>query len=158
MRNYSTDVKRTALEKVLRPGARLMEISREMDIPRDTLYFWMRKAQNGVMSTDGKNSRKNLQEKHRIVLEARGLKEEELGRWLRENGIHESQIDAWEREIGSALGHADGRGNREAILSRENKELQRELRRKDKALAEMSALIVLKKKLASILGEEEPPT
>lgn len=157
MRNYSTDVKRTALEKILRPGASLKEISQEMDIPKDTLYFWMRKAQNGGMS-DRKKLRKKLGDKMALVIEARSLQNEELGRWLREKGLHESQIDAWEREISAALENADGRSGREAAQRDRIKELERELHRKDKALAEMSALIVLKKKLARILGEEEPLT
>jgi RNase P protein component len=72
--------------------------------------------------------------------------------------LHESQIYAWEREICAALENADGRSGREAVQRDRIKELERELHRKDKALAEMSALIVLKKKLARILGEEEPLT
>lgn len=157
MRNYSTDVKRTALEKIFRPGASLKEISQEMDIPKDTLYFWMRKVQNGGMS-DRKKFRKKLGDKMPLVIEARGLQDEELGRWLREKGLHESQINAWEREISAALENADSRSGREAVQRDRIKELERELHRKDKALAEMSALIVLKKKLARILGEEEPLT
>jgi len=158
MRKYSTEMKRRALEKVLRPGAELRTISREMGIPKDTLYFWMRKAQDGSMDTGSKKgSKRGLQDKHRMVLEARSMKDEDLGRWLRENGLHESQIEAWEREIASALESSEERPGREASLSREIKNLERELHRKDKALAEMSALVVLKKKLAHILGDEDPP-
>ena len=40
-------------------------------------------------------------------------------------------------------------------LRKKNKELERELRRKDKALAEMSALVVLKKKVVALWGDEE---
>lgn len=103
MRLYSTDVKRTALEKILRPGANLTAISREMEIPRDTLYFWMRKAENGTMSANKRLARVNLREKHALVLEARSVKKEDLGRWLPEKGFHESSGDAWEREINSLL-------------------------------------------------------
>jgi DNA-binding transcriptional MerR regulator len=158
MRIYSTDVKRTALEKIFRPGANLSEISREMNIPRDTLYFWMRKTQNGVMSNRGRRSRLSLKEKQALVMKARGMNNEDLGLWLRENGFHEGNIDAWQREIEAALENLDDHPRREAEQRGRIKELEREIRRKDSALAEMSALIVLKKKLAKMFGEEESPT
>ena len=156
MRNYSPEIKKTALEKVLRPGADLKEISLEMNIPKDTLYFWQRQVQNGSMSQRNK-SRKSLQEKMNIVLEAGKLKDKELGLWLREKGLTESQITAWEKEITGALEHVDGKDKREAEHKGKIKDLERELRSKDKALAEMSALIVFKKKLDSLFGEENTP-
>lgn len=155
--NYSKNVKRTALEKMLRPGgAAVSDLSREMDIPKETLYTWMRKAKNAGMN--GKKSRRkrsNLLEKMAAVLEARSMADEELGRWLREKGLHDVQLKAWEREISEALASAEGHSGREVSLQKENKELKRDLSRKEKALAEMSALLVLKKKLSAILGEEE---
>jgi len=52
--------------------------------------------------------------------------------------------------------------NEGAILRQRIKELQRELKRKEKALKEASALLALKKKAESIWGvqkdEESPPT
>ena len=155
--NYSTEIKRIALDKMLHPGgASLSAISKEMNIPKDTLYYWKHKAKNGGMSnTNGKKKRSNLRDKMTSVLEARSLGEEELGRWLREKGLHESQINLWEQEIARALENTDGRGGRDAKQNVKIKELERELNRKDKALAEMTALVVLKKKLSAILGEEE---
>lgn len=145
MRNYSFVIKQTALEKIVRPGANLSGISLEMDIPKDTLYFWLRKAKTGSMRPNQRRTRKTLSEKMKIILEVRSLKDEELGKWLREKGFHESQIETWEREIQAALERMDGQSNRERELQKENQELGRELTRKEKALAEMSALLVLKK-------------
>jgi len=157
MRNYSTDVKQTALEKMFRPGGpKLTALSRDMNIPKETLYGWMRKAQNvGMHSGNGQKKRWSLRDKMAAVLEAKSLRDEELGRWLREKGLHEAQINAWEREINAALENVEGRGGREAEQRAKITELEREVNRKDKALAEMSALIVLKKKLAAMLGEED---
>lgn len=158
MRNYSTEVKRTVIEKLLRPdGPTVPELSRDMDIPKETLYTWIQKAKNGTMSKTGKRKpRFNLQEKHRLILEARSLKDEDLGRWLREKGLHESQLISWVEEIDTSLKNAGGRSGCEAELRRKNKDLEKELNRKDKALAEMTALVVLKKKLAELMGEEDP--
>lgn len=157
---YSTDTRRTALEKMLQPGSpHLSAISRDMDIPKDTLYGWLRKAKLGKLNNDrSRKMRTGIQEKMAAILTARSLRDEELGRWLREQGFHEVQLKSWEQEITAALESAAGSGGREAALRQENKELQRELNRKDKALAEMSALMVLKKKWAAILGDEESAT
>ena len=65
--NYSTEVKRTALEKMLRSGGKkLSEISKEMDIPKDTLYFWLRKAKDGSMNRKQKST--SLQQKQAQIL------------------------------------------------------------------------------------------
>lgn len=158
MRNYSAEIKRTAVGKLLKPdGPTISVLSREMNIPKETLYTWIRKAKNGTMIQNGKRrQRMNLREKQTLILETRSLKDENLGLWLREKGLHESQLKMWMQEIDSSLEYTDGRGGREAVLRQENKDLKKELHRKDKALAEMTALVVLKKKLAVLLGEEEP--
>ena len=155
MGKYSTDVKRIALEKIFQPGACLTDISDEMQIPRITLYVWMRSAQNGTMRKRNRRTNMTIVEKQALVIEARKLRDEELGLWLREKGLHESSIDAWEREINSVLSMHDQSASSRSDECARIKELEGELRRKDKALAEMSALIVLKKKLEILFGEEE---
>jgi len=149
-----------ALEKILRPGApNLAAMSVELNIPKETLYGWLRKAQNGSMNKSRVNKNcVNVREKMATVLTARGLHDEELGRWLREKGYHTVQLQSWEQEISAALEGADGHRGREEAQRQKIKELERDLNRKDKALAEMSALIVLKKKLNAILGDVESPT
>ena len=107
MGKYSTDVKRIALEKIFQPGACLTDISDEMQIPRITLYVWMRSAQNGTMRKRNRRTNMTIVEKQALVIEARKLRDEELGLWLREKGLHESSIDAWEREINSVLSMHD---------------------------------------------------
>lgn len=152
---YGTDVKQTVLEKLLRPeGPGVPALSAEYGIPTATLYGWVRLARNGRMSRNG-HSVRTLREKMASVLEARRLPEEELGRWLREKGLHESQLKRWEQEIEVALAAQEERPAREREHERQLKELEREVRRKDKALAEMSALIVLKKKLETMWEREE---
>lgn len=152
---YSTDVKQTVLEKLLRPdGPGVPALSAEYGIPAATLYGWGRLARNGRMSRNG-HSVRTLREKMAAVLEARRLPEEELGRWLREKGLHEAQLKRWEQEIEVALAAQEERPAREREHERQLKELEREVRRKDRALAEMSALIVLKKKLETMWEREE---
>lgn len=157
MKKYGTDVKQTVLEKLLRPGGpTVATLSRELGINETTMYGWVRKARNGTMSRNkSRRGTLSLRDKMAVVLEARGLPDAELGHWLREKGFHEEQLKQWTREIDSALENVGGRSGREAELERELQSVQKELRRKDKALAEMTALVVLKKKLAAILGDED---
>jgi len=154
MNKYSTDVKEAVLRKILGPDGRpVSAVCAEMGLNVRTVYGWIKTAQNGQM---GKKSRKpNMAEKFALVMEARGLTGEDLGRWLRTKGLYEEQLKLWEREIQSQLGKRTDPPSRELEL--ENKELKKELRRKEKALVEMSALVMLKKKLREKFGEEELP-
>lgn len=151
---YSTEVKRMALEKLLRPdGPKVSELSTELGINERTLYGWLWKARKGAMKSNRNNP--NAQEKLTLILEFRQLSEGERGQWLREKGRHEEDLKRWEKEITSALDDADGWKGREAELKKKLKETERDLRRKEKALAEMSALAMLKKKLETIWDDEE---
>lgn len=96
-------------------------------------------------------------EKLAIVLEAATLTEGELGVYLRSKGIHAAMIDEWRAQ---ALGGLRGgeHASKVQIESREIRALRRELARKDKALAETAALLVLKKKVQEIWGDEDDGT
>jgi hypothetical protein len=115
------------------------------------------------MTHSSKETKKNKKawtgaEKLRVLTEAMGLSESDLGALLRREGLHETQLSEWRRSAEAALGEGDIRRGRtklsseaieasEAIRSAARiKELEREVRRKDKALAETAALLVLKKK------------
>jgi hypothetical protein len=100
------------------------------------------------------------EEKLRVVVEAMGLSDEELGAFLRREGLHEAQLKQWRETI---LGALRERGKpkiskRERAAIKRNKQLERELTRKDKALAEVTALLALKKKLEALLGDEDENT
>ena len=81
-------------------------------------------------------------------MRAEGLEGEELGAFLRREAIHLAELELWRKLASEALG--DGR--RQAP-SKEIRRLQAELARKEKALAETAALIVLKKKVEAIWGD-----
>jgi len=112
-------------------------------------------------------------EKLRVLTEAAGLSESNLGALLRREGLHEAQLSEWrlvaEAAATAALGEGEStRRGRAPKLSSEAiqatariKELEREVRRKDRALAETAALLVLKKKVQEIWGnssEDEDDT
>lgn len=94
--------------------------------------------------------------KFAVVLEAAGLSEIDLGEYCRRKGLYPEQITAWRQACinGQKADKAQQKEDREQ--SRKDKkriqELERELRRKDKALAEAAALLVLRKKLNAYWG------
>jgi transposase-like protein len=155
--SYSTNIKRTAVEKILGPSRiPVSEVSEEMGINKRTLYGWLKKSRNGDMNVNKRRSNNHkirFQEKYRAVLEYKRLSEENLGKWLREKGYREDQIKLWEKEIETALDKIDTEPSGE--IEKELRELKKELLRKDKALAEVSALLILKKKLNILMGVEE---
>jgi transposase-like protein len=76
--------------------------------------------------------------------------------WCREQGLYPAELDAWKQDAIAGLGEARAAGAAEAREDRRRvKELERQLHRKDKALAETAALLVLSKKLAAVFHDGE---
>jgi transposase-like protein len=97
------------------------------------------------------------EEKLAIVLEASGLSEGELGVFLRQKGVHAAVLDEWREQALAGLRGTE-RASKLQTESKELRDLRRELKRKDKALAETAALLVLKKKAQEIWGDEDDDT
>ena len=90
------------------------------------------------------------EEKLAVVMEAQGLTEEQLGGFLRQRGLHKATLDEWREAVErGARAELAGRTDKQTSSAdaKRLRELERELARKDKALAEAAALLVLQKKL-----------
>ncbi len=99
------------------------------------------------------------EEKLQAVIEAVGLPEAELGEFLRRQGLHEAQLQQWRDGVLAGLEQHPKRGSKKSSPeARRVRELERELARKDKALAEAAALLILKKKAQAIWGDEADDT
>jgi len=103
----------------------------------------------------------SLEEKLQVILEASALSDRELGAYLRRKGLHEGTLKQWRALLDKALSN----GTAKPKKSREHKEaekrlraMERELKRKNAALAEAAALLVLKKKVQEIWGDEGDDT
>jgi len=98
-------------------------------------------------------------EKLRLVQASYGLNETDLGALLRREGVHEAQLREWRRTAETALGASVNAVSRTpSPEAKRLKALEQEVRRKDKALAETAALLVLKKKVREIWGDEDDIT
>ena len=95
-------------------------------------------------------------EKLNAVINSSGLEDTELGAFLREQGLHEAHLSEWRQQAEKALGKLPA--SPDARLKKENQRLEKELRRKDRALAETAALLVLSKKARALWGDEGDTT
>ena len=143
-------------------------LAAEVGVPRSTLYRWVsdidkltpRTASEAPLSlatTPRPNSMKrpqdwSAQEKLAAVLEAASLSDEELGVFLRSRGLHEAQLQQWRDLVLAGLEPKAVQGTKKAPEGKRLRELKKELRRKDKALAETAAFLVLKKSSGDLGG------
>jgi transposase len=158
---YSEVFKAKIVEKLLHPnGPSACAVSSEVGVPQPTLSRWVREAVRLSDVSKKKNKRWSADERLRIVVQASELSEEELGALLRREGVHTSQLERWRKTAHGALaGGQVSEARRQAARDRKRiRELERELRRKDKALAESAALLWLKKKAQDIWGDEDDDT
>lgn len=152
---YSNEFRANAVRRICMPGGpSVYALARELEIAHATLYGWVKKSRSVLMSQD--KSRRpqdwSASEKFKAVLEADHLSEDELGEFLRSKGLHEAHLQEWRGQAEAAL--AKDVATPDVKLKNEVKRLNREVRRKDKALAETAALLVLSKKLRALWGEE----
>ena len=154
---YTERFKQQMLQKMLGPkGRSASSLAEEVGSPhKSTLSKWLQEASTiGVMGPKRKKESKSIRswtaaEKVEVLKKAASLSEEELGAFLRECGIYEAQLKQWWAEAVDGMSGGEGNNGLSAQLSSERKkvkELERELRRKEKALAEAAALLVLQKK------------
>jgi transposase-like protein len=145
-------------------------LSKEVGVSQATLSRWLCAARTvGSMGggqrkmEGGANSPRHwtAEEKLRVVMEAANLSDDELGAFLRKEGLHETQLEEWRKVITDAAKSALSGSKKRAKASPEAKrikQLERELNRKEKALAEVAALLALKKKVDEIWGDGDDDT
>ena len=124
-------------------------LAAEVGLHQATLSRRLKEARTvGVMDKPAKSW--TTIEKLRVVVEASKLSNAALGEVLRREGIHEAQLKEW--RLAAAVGFEPPRSNKKSFDAQKIKALEREVLRKDKALAEAAALIILKKKAEAIWG------
>ena len=161
--NYSPEYKEAMLRRMLPPNNEsIKKIAKEEGLSEQTLRNWRDKARKEGYAAPGKDSTPddwNTQDKFLIVVETASLNETELAEYARKKGLYVEQIKAWKDACINANG---GIAKEAARLNRELKDsqkerikLEKELQRKEKALAEAAALLVLSKKANAIWGDPE---
>ena len=161
---YSRKFKARAVRQMVGPrGKSGSQLSKELGVAQSTLSKWLRDSVADVDEEHDDDKKAvpakelNWKEKARLVLEADDLEDEELGAFLRSNGLHEADLEDWRAWLQGGPEEKGSKKQRQADRKR-IKSLERELRKKDKALAETAALLVLKKKAQAIWGDEDDDT
>lgn len=163
------DFKEQALSKARQRGERtLAAVAAELNVPLGTLKGWLktsprRGAQIAMPSSLPQNllaRQWSAAERLLALHESHGLSGETLHAWCREKGLFEHQLNAWREAFCSSPEPQTAQERRESkaelkALQGKHEVLQRELRRKERALAEAAALLVLQKKFQALLGDEE---
>lgn len=158
---YSDEFKEQALEKVYSRGSRsILAIADELNLSVHTLKTWMshtaandkNRAQSPAKRTQDWSPEQRLQ----ALQETHALSGEALNAWCREHGLFVHQLAQWKTDFCAAgSGHHDRKDSQTLrSLKAENQRLERELARKEKALAEAAALLILQKKVRALLGDE----
>jgi len=162
-KRYSQEQKEAIIKRMMPPNNEsVTQISKEEGISDVTLYKWRKEArESGVVAPgNGQTSDKwSSQDKFLIVMETFAMNESELSEYCRKKGLYREQIEAWRSVCLQANGQAfDQAKQLNGALKEEQKrakQLEKELQKKEKALAEAAALLLLRKKAQAIWGDEE---
>jgi transposase-like protein len=150
MARYSQEYKDRAVARLLPPeNALVAQVSRELGVSEATLERWRAQSLAEPSSARTWTAAARLE----AVLTTAALNEVERAAWCREKGLFVSDLDTWRSSATAALAGPDERRATPSETRQDQrriKELERELRRKDKALAEAAALLVLSKKMQAL--------
>nr|VFK61524.1 MAG: Transposase [Candidatus Kentron sp. TUN] len=144
MPHYSEEFKEKLVREMMSPGGRsVSEIHQASGISENTLYSWKNKygvEQEAEPGRTGKPENWDGERKLLVLTETAGLNEQELSEYCRENGLYVEQIERWREPAiaGTESGSLLTKGQRQE-WQRDKKRLcniKKELRRKEKALAE----------------------
>lgn len=161
MKKYSAELKSSIVARMLPPNSvPIPDLVRETGIPKDTLYTWRTiHGRSQGQSTAGRAPAEQLSsaERFAVVLETASLNELELSEYCRRKGLYPDQISAWRETCQQANAGVSTKVDRARLTAhtKKIKKLEIELRRKDKALAEAAALLILQKKVYAIWAEDE---
>lgn len=161
MRQISIEAKEVILKKVLNRGCESIEsIARSNGVSKSALTQWLKQYREfGKLLSGSKliTASKGPDGAERLthLINTASLDEESLGAYCRKHGLYSHQLKQWKdffMSVDEAKKSSKEKGQLKS-LKLENKQLKQELRRKEKALAEASALLILKKKASLIWGE-----
>ena len=170
---YTQSFKIQAVEKALSRSKELnlAEVAESLGVGYSTLQRWIAQSRNQafepvqgnkILSSDRLMKEKrpqdwSLDQKLKMIITCGSLDDHEVSSLCREQGIYPHHLEQWKRDF--ANGNTKGKKRENNIdvkdLKHEIKTLKKELHRKDKALAEAAAILVLQKKVSAIWNNDE---
>ena len=158
---YSTERRAAVLKKLEPPNAApVRQVAKDERISEATLHAWRRDARSkGRLLPDAGPEAWTSRDKFAAVIETAALNEADLAAYCRQRGLYAEQIQGWRTACEQANDWERASTQRLGQATKEEKQriqaLERDLARKEKALAEAAALLVLRKNAAAIWGDGE---
>ena len=159
MASYSADFKEQMVRKMMPPNSQsVAQISRDTGVPYATLYTWKKQYQARGIVVPAKNTNADkwdAKTKLAAIIQTAAMNEAERSEYCRKNGLYVEQLNEWKKafEASGSSSPADKRAL--AAERKKTRKLEKELLRKDRALAETAALLTLSKKAQAIWGISE---
>lgn len=157
---YSSRIRQAVLRKVLPPQSKdVTDVALEFGISEQAVNGWIKLVQEGKLTAEAEGSgprATSASAKLSLLLEGAKVNDDQLGGWLRDKGLHSEHLPLWEQELRELMDDKTTANKAEIqALKKRTRQLEKELERKDKALAELATLMALKKKAAAIWGDSE---
>ena len=155
MKKYSYEFKAQAVEKALNRGSDVSfnSVAYSCGVDHSTLRRWVKQFENqsygeGTMNEEKSPRLWTAEQKLEIVMACESMDKEQISAHCREHGVYPHHVKQSKAEFLKLMTTPPRAANPAQVkqLREENKSLRKELRRKEKALAEAAALLVLKKK------------
>jgi transposase len=153
---FSTEFKEATVKKLLNRGNQTIEqFCEQNNVAISTVGKWQSNCASVLEMKTKKNKSKYSPEKIlQIISETYSLSEEELGLYLRKNGLHSNQLTEWRTDFLALMNQPKPNSKKKDERDLKIKDLEKNLFKKNAALAEVSALLILQKK-ANLLWPPE---
>lgn len=159
-RNFTQSFKLHAVEKALNRANDLSirDIAETLGVGHSTLHSWIVQSRTlndtGAVMTEKKPQDWNLNDRLHMVIRCGALDKVAVNQHCREHGIYPHHVEQWKRDFVSAP-NAKSEAADLKKFKQENVALKKDLQRKNRALAEAAALLVLQKKVKALWGSDE---
>ena len=166
MRRYEPEVREAMVQRMMSPeNVCIATLARETGISRGTLQNWRKQAKATKGTPVPGNGKRpaawSSEDKFLAVVATTSMNQVEVAEYCRSKGLYAQELQSWRRACIEGQEKMTLREDMKALkdaLEKERKrtkEAERELLRKDRALAETAALLALRKKAQAIWGEDE---
>ena len=155
--SYTEAFKEQAVEKVLQRGYKTIQtIADELNVNHFTLKNWLKTYKRGSMSNEPASKRPKdwrTEQRFQLLMQSSTLEGEALNAFCRQKGIFTHHLAAWKKAF-LCSPQTPTKTASDKVLRDQVKQLTKELNRKEKALAETAALLVLQKKFNAFWEEK----
>lgn len=162
MTHYSKELKQKVINDMSPPNSlKIPELVTKYSVPKQTLYYWRKRAveQGKLVNGESDSNKWSSEVKLTTIIEIAVMTQAEKAEYCRTKGIYLGQLEQWRTACLSGFNTApviSAKQKAEQIQKdKQIKTLEKELNRKEKALAEAAALMVLSKKYRLHFLDEE---